>query len=1335
MPARSLHRTRVAIALAVAVVASLVALVSPARAAVPPPPTGLSPANGAASADTPVLRWERDPSATRYDVQVSLSQTFTSLLWSDDTLNHQAVPTVQLPEGLLWWRVRARAGNELGEWGVSSFTRETRSAPAVIGPLNGEEFQQPEGLPVLAWQPVAGARSYAVEISPDPLFTDPRLVTTRSTSSTSVVLTELGPPNTYHWRVRALLDGNVSTAWGLGSYRILGLSLPVDWSPVSPYDPPGENDFDFVQDAVLDWTPVEGAATYDLQVSTDEEFNTVVDSRTGITGTSYARPRTLNNDQYWWRVRPVDPSGNTLDWRDVPTWKFGRSWPDQVALRYPEHQSTVGSPLFYQWDAVEHASRYRLEVSAYPDFQVPNGGIPNMNCSTVHTTWTPPTAEAKSCWPAPGRSWYWRVQAIDGDGAPEPVTEMTAGQPEVRSFVHAPEVVTMLRVRGGNSSSLPVLSWQPLAGVERYRVQATNAATGATAFDVTTHAWSYTPRTRLTPGTYRWHVIPVYPSGAQGLGLLSGSQPTFEVVAAEPGAAPAPEPDLTEPSSTDGTFKRFPTLYWRATSGADRYRVWIRRDDNVTFQQLSGTFGYPAGEDTGGTLLTPGRYEWFVEAYQGNGLLATGSVASFRIAPPERIVQHRVALHGTDFPTGAGDDENTCKTLLAEGCHELRQTPVLDWEPSADAVRYRVYLSRDAELTNVIQTIDVHSTRYAFPMALADSQAGAAYFWEVVPCTTVCVAPQRAVARFDKLGHAPSPLSPGVAFDPAQSPEADLPVVADDVTLRWEDYLQTLQTAQQGDSSLPGRATTEARTYRVETATDPGFTQRIERVEVDQTSFTSFGTTYPEGRIYWRVQVLDGTGNALPWSRTWVFVKRSPVPELTFPVDESLRGQQRFTWTPLPFAATYDVEIYRKDGEALTSVFAGSTRQVGLNPTAPLTAGHSYTWRVRRGDAKGRKGAWSDFTDFSVAPAPPTLVSPLAGTSVPPVDSLFTWQARDQARSYRFERRRVGSDAVTETVNTIATAYAPTAAIAGGDWLWRVTSLDAAGDVLGRSDWQPFTVRDVPTATTPVGISGSGEVGSDLVLTPPDWDLTDVQTSYQWLRDGAAIRNQTGTTYTVTTGDLDRVITVRATGTKLGHQAGTSESNPVRAVAGRALIATEAPSISGVPAVGQRLEASPGSWPQAPRFAYQWYRESVPVPGATSSRYTVSPDDAGRRLRVVVTATATGYEPGQAISQALAVRRIGSSTSVASAGTVKPGRKAKITVEVAAAGVDAPLGSLRVSVGSKRVATVRLIERMQGRVLLKLAKLKRGRNAVTVSYSGTAAITPSVGRTKVVVRR
>ncbi len=67
---------------------------------------------------------------------------------------------------------------------------------------------------------------------------------------------------------------------------------------------------------------------------------------------------------------------------------------------------------------------------------------------------------------------------------------------------------------------------------------------------------------------------------------------------------------------------------------------------------------------------------------------------------------------------------------------------------------------------------------------------------------------------------------------------------------------------------------------------------------------------------------------------------------------------------------------------------------------------------------------------------------------------------------------------------------------------------------------------------------------------------------------------------------------------------------------------TQAPTISGTPAVGSLLTCAKGSWTgvPAPRFTYQWLSEGSPIKEATASRYTVQRADAGHGLICEVTA-------------------------------------------------------------------------------------------------------------------
>jgi Alpha galactosidase A/Alpha galactosidase C-terminal beta sandwich domain len=67
------------------------------------------------------------------------------------------------------------------------------------------------------------------------------------------------------------------------------------------------------------------------------------------------------------------------------------------------------------------------------------------------------------------------------------------------------------------------------------------------------------------------------------------------------------------------------------------------------------------------------------------------------------------------------------------------------------------------------------------------------------------------------------------------------------------------------------------------------------------------------------------------------------------------------------------------------------------------------------------------------------------------------------------------------------------------------------------------------------------------------------------------------------------------------------------------------PSISGTPAVGQRLTCHPGT-PSGTtaRLGYAWVRDLIPIPEATATTYTVKGQDSGHHLQCQVTATDGG---------------------------------------------------------------------------------------------------------------
>jgi GH25 family lysozyme M1 (1,4-beta-N-acetylmuramidase) len=182
-----------------------------------------------------------------------------------------------------------------------------------------------------------------------------------------------------------------------------------------------------------------------------------------------------------------------------------------------------------------------------------------------------------------------------------------------------------------------------------------------------------------------------------------------------------------------------------------------------------------------------------------------------------------------------------------------------------------------------------------------------------------------------------------------------------------------------------------------------------------------------------------------------------------------------------------------------------------------------------------------------------------------------------------------------------------------------------------------------PLLSTPPTIVGAPEAGQLLAAVPGDWEGgKPLKFSYKWTRCDAAGANCTAITgataesYRPVTDDVGHSLKVVATATSAAGSA-TAVTPPTASVspAGTNPSArpanVAAPQIAGTAQAGQILTGSVGSWTGAPKkFAYRWRRcnaagiTCVAIPHAIGSRYTLTPDDIGSTLSLVITATGAG---------------------------------------------------------------------------------------------------------------
>jgi hypothetical protein len=211
-----------------------------------------------------------------------------------------------------------------------------------------------------------------------------------------------------------------------------------------------------------------------------------------------------------------------------------------------------------------------------------------------------------------------------------------------------------------------------------------------------------------------------------------------------------------------------------------------------------------------------------------------------------------------------------------------------------------------------------------------------------------------------------------------------------------------------------------------------------------------------------------------------------------------------------------------------------------------------------------------------------------------------------------------------------------------GKW---IRALVTANNATGSASYLTSTTNQItmsPTASVAPSVLGSPRVGQRLTGRTGTWLGYPTPTlTYAWERcptnlsesggdaDCTVIDGATSRTYILAQADASYFIRFAVTGTT-GDTVVTSKSDTTGLVSARPLPANPLPAIQGDPLVGEPITVSSGTWTASPEAAitFDWRRCTsvydtalcTPIPGATVAEYTPLDADAGKYLRVVVTA-------------------------------------------------------------------------------------------------------------------
>jgi hypothetical protein len=363
--------------------------------------------------------------------------------------------------------------------------------------------------PFFTWRPLAGIDGYFVIVSKDADFSN--LADYAFTRLPAYAPRSLTRPTTYS-------DETTLYYWAVLPARLTG---PNDWlAPGNPKaaapstfhkqsTPPSlltpDPGLDVASQPTFQWTAVEGARRYRLQVAQDPSFGDPIDDVV-TNSTSYTSDTTYPADAaLYWRVRADDENLIGL------TWSGTRSFRKRNPIPQPSPANAREGDFLptWTWGAITGAVSYDMLV------ELPDGTHRDLN-GTRASALTPTLMWGTGLF-------HWRVRA----NFPKATAGVVHGAYSPR-VPFARTIAEPTGARAEKSSSHVLLTWEPKPGVEHYRVQiSTRSDFGRNLEEIRTDHTSYAPKMTQTAyhdgSTLYWRVAGVDPG--RNVGDATPGQP------------------------------------------------------------------------------------------------------------------------------------------------------------------------------------------------------------------------------------------------------------------------------------------------------------------------------------------------------------------------------------------------------------------------------------------------------------------------------------------------------------------------------------------------------------------------------------------------------------------------------------------------------------------------------------------------------------------------------------------------------------------------------------------------------------------------------------------
>jgi hypothetical protein len=804
---------------------------------------------------TGVLHWSPMRGADHYEFEIAADGAFNSLVLGSaghfTTRSTVATLSRTLQDGKYWWRVRAvSAGGSVSSWVVRTFTKKWQSPPQLIAPANGASISFPLQPLLLSWSPVLGAVRYEVTIAKDASLTSLVSGSPATTTTTSYIPSATLAEGSYFWGVTPLdAEGHEGAPSVVRAFR-WGWPTATQTSLRDLVDAP-----EFF-DPLLSWSPVPGAAKYELDVNFSQDFNTSsrVCCSSATVATGYSSPKVLPNNTYYWRVRPVNIQGAEGVWTSGASFTktfdnvppvagssiTGLHMRDEFSDGGPKPAGWSTQVPILVWNPVPGASAYDLDVY---DMK----GSCNITLASTHwhvvtpvTAWTPYGTGRSGNLPYPssgvsvagdgaklvaGTHYCVRIRAV-GDGD-------TTGARIYGDYTFLDNAFTYAGAFGGGGSPVPsggdyltpvggvlttqtpFLTWRPIAGAASYYVLVSRDPSFTTLVDYAfTQIPAYAPRHTIADETtaYYWAILPA--PNASGVGAFPNP---LQAAAASFQKRSAP-PALVSPTKGAELAATQPQFQWTSVPGARNYRLQVSTDPNF-----------------GSKLLD-------------NVVTASTSYVSNTTYPAQSTLYWRVQANDEKATALIWSDSGTFKQVLptphplAANARTSDSVPTWRWDPVKGATGYDVRVALPGGSSKTFSHIPS-------PAAVPVELSGTGVFrWQV---------------RAEFSGSVTGPYSAPAPFTRTVTPPKGTRVSVSNgrsLVFQWQ--------------GRPG-----VKQYVLQVATHPDFSGGVDSESTEGTAIApnlTQGGYAKGGKFYWHVAAVDADGNTGGFSPTRTFRFRGP---------------------------------------------------------------------------------------------------------------------------------------------------------------------------------------------------------------------------------------------------------------------------------------------------------------------------------------------------------------------------------------------------------------------------------------------------------------------------